>query len=370
MPRRLRSILVITKHNFIGDTIVATPLLRAVRGAFPEAKTVVLTGASAADVLKECPYVDRVHTYDPRGSQRGLFATVGVVRELRRAHGGAPDACLIVDRSVRAALLALLCGAPVRAGFDTEGRGSLLTHRVPYINDRRETECCLDTLRAIAPEGRDDPRYEADPILFVTASERERAARLLRENCPAAMALCDGAAPVRFVGIQPGASYARKQWTALGFAELARALAADGIIPVMLGGKQEVPTARAVRAAIGADVPCVDLTGLTTLRETMGLLTHLAAFVGNDTGVSHMAASLGTATVQLFGPTLDVKWGQRSPRNQVLIAPNRDLECLDAAPVIAAVRALLADRTDRDAAFPVVPAGVPRDMPLAVGATR
>jgi len=338
--RPVRSVLVITKHNFMGDTIVATPLLRATRRVFPEAKITLLTGVAAEIALREFPYTDRVITYAPRGAQRGAAAMARLVHTLRGDHG-APDICLIADRSFRSAVLAACCGARIRAGFDTEGRGALLTHRVPWVMDRPETECGLDILRAIAPEEPGTPCYDPFPLLAVTTSERERGAQILRER--------EAIGP-KLVGIQPGASYPSKQWVTTRFAEVARALVADGTGIVLLGGKAEIETARAMREAVGVSAPIVDLTGATDLRETMGVLTQLSLFVGNDTGVTHIAASLGIPTVSLFGPTSAQKWGEQSPRNHVLAASDRDLSTLETAPVLAAARALLA-------AAPQEPAG-------------
>jgi ADP-heptose:LPS heptosyltransferase len=96
-----------------------------------------------------------------------------------------------------------------------------------------------------------------------------------------------------------------------------------------------------LREAAGDQVPIIDLTGETSMRETMGILTHLSLFIGNDTGVSHIAASLGVSTVSLFGPTLAHKWGEEGPRNIVIAAPDGSLSKLDAGPVLAAARSLL-----------------------------
>jgi ADP-heptose:LPS heptosyltransferase len=99
-------------------------------------------------------------------------------------------------------------------------------------------------------------------------------------------------------------------------------------------------------------VPVVDLTGETTLRETMGVLTHLSLFVGNDTGVNHIAASLGVPTVSLFGPTRADKWGHAGPTGIVLSAPEGDLSRLEVAPVVEAARLLL-ERCSDDARIPL-----------------
>ena len=323
------SVLVLTKYRFMGDTVVATPLLRGVRRAFPDARVTLLTGKAAAAVLHGCPFLDRVVCYDPYETQRGMAEFLRLVRSLRRP--GRPDLCVVADRSMRSALAAFLCGGRVRAGFNSEGRAWLLTHPVPYDPARREIECYLDILRAVAPERGEGPPYDASPELWITGDERARGAQILAER--------EALGPL-LVGLQPGASYAAKQWSPEGFAAVADALAEDGAGIVLVGGPDEAEAARAVCQAMRA--PAVNLTGATSLRETMGVLSHLTLFVGNDTGVNHIAAALGVPTVGLFGPTSAPKWGNVGPRAAVLAAPEGQIDRIRAEDVLAAARRLLA----------------------------
>jgi heptosyltransferase-2 len=329
----VRSVLVLTKYRFLGDTVVAVPLLRAARRVFPNARLSLLTGPAAATVLQGCPYVDRFACYDPYNRDRGLRAFVRLMRSLRREDR--PDLCLVADRSFRSAVAALLCGGRIRAGFDSEGRGLLLTHPVPYQIERREIECYLDILRTVAPEPEGIP-YDPTPALWVSDAERERGAQILSER--------EALGPV-LVGMQPGASYTAKQWPPEGFAAVADALATDGVGIVILGGPGEEEAARAMRRAMRA--PAVDLTGATKMRETMGVVSHLSLFVGNDTGVNHIAAGLGVPTVALFGPTPARKWGNVGPAAAVLKAPGGDLDRLPADEVVAAAQRLLGGTTRR-----------------------
>lgn len=349
-PARIRRVLVMTKHRFLGDTIVAIPLMRAARQAFPGAEIVVLTGPPAATILQHCPHVDRVISYDrgtarrdARGNLHLMACLLRLTRQIR--HDARPDLVLVADRSFRAALGALLCGGRIRAGFDSEGRGWLLTAPVPYDTQKQETQCCLDILRAVAPEwGRIRPE-EPVPELRVTAEERKRGAGILAEY---------GLLPTArspLVGIQPGASHPEKAWHPTRFAAVAEALVRHpGARIVLVGGPEETAAAAAMCQTM--DAPAVDLTGKTTLRETMAVLTHLKLFVGNDTGVNHIAAALGTPTVALFGPTPARKWGNFREGHAVLTAPDGQIASIATAAVIAAAERLLPP--------PPVPAAVGR----------
>ena len=244
-----------------------------------------------------------------------------------------PDLCLVLNRSFQSAVGALLCGSRVRAGFASEGRGCLLTHPIPYDSDRREIECYLDILRAVAPEPVGEAPYDPSPCLWITAAERAAGAAILAGR--------EAIGPT-LIGFQPGASYMAKQWPMEKFAAVADLLAKGGAGVVLIGGKSEMETARAMRQAMAA--PVVDLTGATSLRETMGVLSHLSLFVGNDTGVNHIAAGLGVPTLALFGPTCADKWGNLGPASTVIHAPGGVISRLETEAVVVSAQALLGVR--------------------------
>jgi len=302
-------IVVLLKHRFLGDAIVATPLLSALDECYPGSEKVVVTGAGAAQLLQNHPAVDRLLTYGSgtaersrAGSRRLLQAAWQRAGELRQNR---PKQAFVVDRSLRAALVAWRMGAQDRIGFNTEGRGLLLTRRIPYQEERPETECALDLLRAVLPGS-----YDSCPRLYLTQQERQQGAGILPP----------GAGPL--IGLQPGASHDYKQWPLEYLAALAERLVhTHNARLVLFGGPEERPAAEALQARLPLPV-AADLTGKTGLRETMGALANLDLFFGNDTGVNHIAAALGTATVALFGPTPAQKWSWRGERNRSLIAPD------------------------------------------------
>jgi heptosyltransferase-1 len=336
-----RSVLVITKHHFMGDAIVTVPLLRATRQVFGDKTRIsVLTGAAAATVLEGCPYTDKIVAYNPK-IERGYLRQMRFLREVEET---APEMCLVVDRSFRSAVLAATTRASVRSGFAVEYRSPLLTHPVPYKMDRREIECCLDILRAVVPDAPGPYRYDPTPELWITAEERERGKALLEAA---------GATGFRtLIGMQPGATFAVKQWDTERFAVVADALATEeGTAIVLIGGKNELETAKRMRELVSPKTPVFDLTGKTNLRETMGVLAHMSLFISNDTGVAHIAAGLHTPLVTLFGSTIAHKWGNYGPYNAVIRADQNDLSLLPAEQVtLAATRILRKVLCEADAA--------------------
>ncbi|MBC7806431.1 MAG: lipopolysaccharide heptosyltransferase II [Akkermansiaceae bacterium] len=326
-----RSVLVITKHHFMGDAIVTIPLLRATRQVFGDKTRIsVLTGAAAATVLEGCPYTDQIVAYNPK-VERGYLRQMRFLREVEET---APEMCLVVDRSFRSAVLAATTRASIRSGFAVEYRSPLLTHPVPYKMDRREIECCLDILRAVVPDAPGPYRYDPTPELWISTAERERAKEIL------SAAGADGFETL--IGIQPGATFAVKQWDTDRFAAVADALATEKHTAIVLiGGKNELEAGKRMRDLVSSHTPIFDLTGQTNLRETMGVLAHMSLFISNDTGVAHIAAGLHTPIVTLFGATIAHKWGNYGPYNAVIRADKSDLSLLPAEQVTLAATRIL-----------------------------
>lgn len=299
------SVLVWLKPNYLGDAVMATPLMDAL--ASSGMKTAVLAGNLVTDLL-----ADRVSAV--RFLRAGKISGVlPVLREAKRLRAMGFSATLLVNRSFRSALAARLARIPERVGFATEGRGFLLTEPVPYSPDRFEAECFLDLARAIGVEG-----TTHIPKLTVSDEERKKGFELL-----------DGAT----VGLQPGARYPSKQLALERMAFVAKGLSERGAELALLGGPDEKDDAKRFQALTGTKV--VDLVGTTSIRQTMGALANLSLMIGSDTGLMHVAAAVGCPTVTAFGPNPASKWGHRYAPHRVIEAPGGDLRRVSAQEVLA-----------------------------------
>ncbi len=327
MPR----ILLATKFRFIGDTLLAIPVIRAVRAQWPDAYLGLLTGYNARVLLENNPLLDEIIEFDPRGRDQGLTKFVRLVARLRQ---GRFDTCFVLNRSFHSALIPALAAVPLRAGFASEGRTWLLNRPVPYDADKSEVDCYFDVLRAVVPH----IPTELSPALWLSDDERMNAARHLRE------AWGEDLPPARLVGIQPGASLPEKRWPADRFACLADALAqSDPFVRIALvGGPDERAAAQDMLSccALQTRVQIHDFVGQFDLRGSLALLSHLGLFVGSDTAILHSANALHVPTVALFGPTNPRKWGAPAPSRRVLEAADGAMESISTLEVINAVCAL------------------------------
>jgi heptosyltransferase-2 len=327
----MERILLATKFRFIGDTLLAVPLIRAVRAQWPHARIVLLTGCNARALLENNPYLDEIIEFDPRGRDRGTAQFLRLVARLRRA---CFDACFVLNRSFHSALIPALAHIRLRAGFASEGRTWLLSRPVPYDPDKSEIDCYFDVLRAVAPQVPTDPAL----ALWISDSEHAEARRHLQE------AWGENIPPTRLVGIQPGASLPEKRWPAARFACLADALVQSDPKAriVLLGGPDERAAADAMleHCAAQTRIQARDFVGRFDLRGSLALLAQLGLFVGSDTAILHSANALGIPTVALFGPTNPRKWGAPAPHRLVLEAADGAMESLSTDDVIQAARLL------------------------------
>ncbi len=305
--------ILVMRYRFIGDTILTVPFLRNLRRAEPEAYIAWMVAPGSSDVVKNIPYVDEMIYWDPvtihadsRGTHRTLSAKLAFIKELRRHDF---DKVYVLKRSLSSALLAWLCGAPKRIGFDTEGRGFLLTSRVPYRNDQHEVENFFDVLRA------DGVAVQDDYLEIWTSQEEEKgAARVLAD--------AGVAGAEKFAVIHPFSAVVERGWPLENFADLAAKFVERGYRPVILGGQGDRERFQSVAHLFTQKT--VSLVGKLTIRETAALLKKASLFVGNDSGIMHLAAAAGAPLVAIFGPQSPVKFGPWSKRAKVIY---RGMEC-------------------------------------------
>ena len=289
----------------IGDAVLATPALAALRDAYPDARIDVLTTPVGAQVFALCPVVDHIIPFPKQLFDRpsGLLRPAAACAALRlasRLRAGRYDAAVLLHHlttpagTLKFRALAAATAAPNRVGLDN-GRGDFLTHRATDygFGARSELAYALDVVAALGI-----PAPAIRPPLVVPAEARLRADRILAEI------------GVRepFVIIHPsvGAYSQARGWPPERFAVVARELARrHGLDVVLVGGGD----ARDAAAEVSANAPGAhDLTGSTTLAETAAVLDRAALVIGADSGIAHLAAAMKTPVIAIFGPSNAAAW--------------------------------------------------------------
>ena len=276
----IRRVLV-RAPNWLGDTVMAVPTVRALRRALPEAE-LWCVGTWVASLLEGEPGIERLLEHP-----RNWPARVRLARELRRA---GIDLAVLLPNSFEAALHAWLGGARLRLGYAGDARSGLLTHPVPPPDARRhQVAAYLELLRPLGL----DPAVTA-PTLHPSPARRAEARDLL-----ARIGIAPGERPV---AIQLGAAFGpSKLWPADRLAALADALEGDWSPAVFLGSPTAAPLLAAVARALAR--PPRSLVGRDHPALLPALLAEFAAMVAPDSGPAHVAAAVGVPVVTLFGPT-------------------------------------------------------------------
>ena len=291
--------ILVLRYRFIGDTILTVPFLRNLRRAEPDAYIAWVVAPGSSDVIQGIPYVDELIYWDPvtihadsRGAHRTLGSKLAFIRDLRSRRF---SKTYVLKRSFGSALIGLLSGAKQRIGFNTEGRGFLLTKGIPYRNDQHEVQSFLDVLRA------DDVPVLDDYLeAWLSEDEHEFADRFFLDV---------GVAEDEVViGIHPFAANPPRAWHLDNFIELAHRLQERYKVRLLFfGGPRDKEALPAIRA--GLKQPPIEAIGSTSIRQTMALLSRCQLLVCNDSGIMHLAASLQVPLVVLFGPQSPVRFG-------------------------------------------------------------
>lgn len=293
MKRGAPERVLVIKLRYLGDVLLSTPVLAALRVAFPEARLSMLVNPGTEAILAENPHLDEVLIVERSGSP---LRQLRFAAALRRRHFD-----LVVDLTDgdRAAILSRITGAGVRVGFNRgdRRRGRLYTHLVPL---GRHESIPIVRQHLMALEAIGIPAAPSPPVLKVRPTDESAALTALASI---------GIGPAeRFVAVHPGARWWFKSWPAERFAGLIDYIQGKlGFKVALLGGSQERDIADSILQH--AETGCRSLVGRLTLLELAALLRRAALFVGNDSGPMHIASAMGTPVVGLFGPSDPQVWG-------------------------------------------------------------
>lgn len=316
---KYRRKILVRSANWVGDAVMTTPVIRAVKKNFPSSQLTLLAKPWVAPVFDHSPYVDRVMTYKDSGRHKKGIGTLRLAADLRRMEF---DLSILMQNAFEAGLIIFLAGIPERLGYNTDGRGLLLNRGIPMNPGYKERHLIDYYRRIVKKAGLIDDGPHLD--LFLTDEERVGAGQILAKH---GLKKKDG-----ILGINPGATGgSAKRWFPERFAELAERLSdAYGIKVVLFGGPADRKLGEYIRLL--SKEKCVNLAGKTTLREAFALISQCLLFVTNDSGLMHAASALDVNQLALIGPTdhrATAPFGLKSRliRLPVACSPCRNKEC-------------------------------------------
>jgi len=286
--------VLVARLRSIGDTVLTTPSLFALRRFLPHAQIHILLEDWVAPVLDGSDLIDRVVTV-PRD---GTSARARVARELRAEQY---DVVYNLHGGTTATLFTRATGAEYRVGFEHYRYARLHNHVAPSAREiwqrptlhSVEQQLALIGWTGVPVSDRPATRLTVSEEAVATVSEKLRLAGFEVEKSE------------RFAVIHPTAAFDTKQWATDKFARVAEELPARGLTPVAIVSSKEEPILESL-----IEQTSVRLIGLSNLSlpEVAALASRSRLFIGNDSGIAHIAAAVAAPCVVIFGSSNRAHW--------------------------------------------------------------
>ena len=308
--------ILVVRYRFIGDMILTIPFLRNLRYAYPNAQIDMLVSPNSGEVIENCPYINnfiyfdttRKHKYEKGKDEKKSFWYY--VKELRK---NKYDKAFVLKRSLSSALLCYFAGIKERIGYDTENRGFLLTRKLKYDNKKHELLCFLDALEADGKEVKDT--YLENWIL---EENKNKVLSLFEDN--------NISSKNKKVVINATATNQMKVWDINNFARIIEYLSNKKEAQVIfIGAPSDKTIYDNIQYNEDLKIKPINFCGEVTIKDSLALLREADLLIGNDSGNLHMASSVGTPVIGLYGPMPFEKWRAIGDNNILLKA---NLPCM------------------------------------------
>ena len=309
-PQNVKDILIL-RLDGLGDLVLSTAALREIRNGFPEAKITLVVGAWAKEIAKCIPFYDRLIIHDCflfnffRGNRKfDLRRELKFIKDLRKNRF---DLGIDLRGDLLSIIPLFLSGAKFRFAKGTRGGSFLLTHIVKW--DRKKIKHEKDkALRLVEELGA--PVRDRETELSIPQKDLEYIDKYLNKKGINQSEL--------LVTIAPSALYRWRAWRPERFASVASAITKEynGKV-VLVGNRNDRPILREINAL--TQFRTINSAGELSLAQVSALIGKSAIFIGNDSGLIHIAAAQKTPMIQLFGPGEWEKFGYTGNNNILLM---------------------------------------------------
>jgi len=293
--------------RYIGDTVLMTPLLKALGKGMPHTQIDVVVNKNTHQVLSGNPFIRNTLVFDHGMSKKSLGYILGFMKRIRKQRY---NTVIDLTNNDRASLFTLISGAGVRIGYHSESilrRKLCYTDVIDSVLGRIHTaDHHLKAAEALGLHVDDRHPFIAVSPADISSIEKRLCAEGMEKDVP-------------FVVIHPGARRWYKSWPPLRFAGLADTIIRKYGIRVILSGSEADKGVCAVISEIMKEQP-LNLAGRVPLSEIPALIRKGVCLVGNDSAPIHIATAVKTPAIALFGPTDWKAWYPRRTHDRVLAA--------------------------------------------------
>jgi len=317
--------ILLIRLRSIGDAVLTTPSLTALRRFLPNARIDILLEDWVAPVLEGVDTADNIILFSPEN----IFARLKLARRLRASRY---DIVYNLHGGTTSTFLTYASGARHRVGFGHYRYSFLYNHLgVPALEfwDRDKLHSAEQQLALLGWTGVPVGDLPKTSLKVTEAADEKIAAKLK------AVGLAEDSA---FALIHPAAAFISKQWAAEKFAAIAEYLSGKGILTVAVAAANEEAVLRAVKGS--ASVPVITFSDLS-LPEITALAARSRLFVGNDSGIAHIAAAVGKPCVVIFGSSNIDHWRPYTDAPNEVVSAEDGIEKVSVEMVIEAIEGVL-----------------------------
>jgi len=309
--------ILIVRTDRIGDVLLSTPVIKALRDNYPHAYIAMMVSPYGKNIVEDNPYLDEVIIYDKDGKHKSWRRSIKFAQNLKKKRF---DLAVVLHPTNRVHLVTFFAGIRRRIGYDRK-LGFLLTDRIEHtkqLGQKHELEYALDLVRCLGIEPK-------DKTLFMPLKPESEAwvEKLFKQE---GIEKTD-----RLLAIHPGASCPSKIWPNKRFADVAsRLIEKYGFRVLVIAGPKDLALAESVIKHMHH--PVINLAGRISVSQLASVLKRCNLFISNDSGPVHIAASVGTPVISIFGRNQKglgpVRWGPIGKKDKILHKEVGCIECL------------------------------------------
>jgi len=298
--------ILIINVNWVGDVLFSTPFIKAIRKRFPTSYIACLVVPRCKPVLELNPSLDEIIVYDEDKRHRSILGKIRLIKLLRSKHF---DVAFMLHRSFTRRIIALLSGIKTRIGYRIKKGGIFLTDAI--MPPSKELHKVIYFLSLAGSPVTDASVKSCE--FFVSDKDRTSIKTLLEKE---GISKKD-----KLVVINPGGNWDPKRWPKENFSKLADLLINNsGVKIVISGAEKDIELANNIASSMKEKA--VILAGKMSLKELGALLERADLVISNDSGPMHIAVSMETAVIALFGPTSSELTGPCGKGNYIVLRKN------------------------------------------------
>jgi len=294
--------ILIVQTAFIGDVIIITPLIRAIKELYPGALVDVMVIPQTGSILENNPYINNVLLFDKRKNKITAF-----IKTLLRLRKEKYQIIFTPHSSMTTALLIYSAGIPTRVGFDRWSSRKYLTHKVPHIEGIHKTRKILELLKPFS-----EKTFSNQTELFPSAIAQQKAHKSIAELKTKTNKL---------IALAPGSVWFTKKWPTEHYKILAEELVQNNFGIILIGSKEEM----AICNEVLPNKNGINLAGKFSLLESAALVKECDLMICNDSGGLHIANAMETDLFAFFGPTVQSSGYFPFRENDFVF--DREMEC-------------------------------------------